>query len=479
MRRRSRLASRPRSAGVLAAAAAAGLVACSSTDSGTLKLVTGEETDTFSQAPAPITLTVYAWTSSTAVTTIATASLPTGDIDLGTQNESAVATLQIKGNDASGVNVVAGASLALQYGALSGSTLPVFVQRTSEWARLPNPPTDARQSPTLAIVSGEFLFIGGGSGSTSAGETAQLYDFAQLASVSAPPTLPFAPLSLPVIGTVALALGQDTAAYYDFSQGITAAVTPPAGHTWSEVSGGQVVYDYDPSSGTLDAVFVVGATRTQGPATATVLAIDATDSSNQSYLTGNLKWLTLTQPRLGATAAWVAGRGLVVTAGSASAAGVEVIGPGGTSGSALPFPPDASMGAGAALATADTQHLLVAGGITPTGQDAGVRVLDLGCAQSCGTTGTTVWGAGLPVALTSASAFYFASGSAYPAMVVGSELLSGRTHAYLLNSASTGAELATRVPHFGARAIASPLGFNSVLLFGGSDAIESLFPPQP
>jgi hypothetical protein len=141
--------------------------------------------------------------------------------------------------------------------------------------------------------------------------------------------------------------------------------------------------------------------------------------------------------------------------------------------------------------------LLLAGGLTPTGQDPGVRLLDLTCASSCGVGGTSsdagadagassgtsmgtfVWGSGLPIPLTGASVFGFpGSGLKYPAMVVGNELISGLTHAYLLNSAGA-QEVATKVPHTFATAIASPLGFGSVLLFGGADNIESLFPPQP
>ncbi len=454
-----------------------GVVACSNSDSGSIQLVTGAETDVFSASPAPTQLTVYAWTSATQVSTIATATLPTSSIDLGSQNETSAATLQIKANTASGDNVVAGASLALQYGALAGGTLPVFVQRTNQWARLPSPPSDARQAPTLALLSGEFLVIGGGSaGATST----QIYDFAGLAPVSGPPTLPLSPLSMPTSGTIALLLGQSAAEYYDFSQDAVAAATPPSSDfTWGDVAGGQVVYDVDASSGALQALYVVGGTRTSGAATKAVLEIDATDTSDSSAVMGKLHWIALSDARLGATATWVQGRGLVVTGGSASAAGVETV-TGAThaaAGSTAPnkaFPPDASSGAGATLVS--STQLVLAGGLTPTGSDAGVRVLDLTCVQDCSTKGTTRWGA-LPVPLTEASAFDFASGSKYPAMVVGSELESGVTHAYLLNSAGA-TEVATKVQHKHGRAIASPLGFGSVLLFGGADEIESLFPPQ-
>ena len=188
----------------------------------------------------------------------------------------------------------------------------------------------------------------------------------------------------------------------------------------------------------------------------------------------------MTTPRLGAAAAWVPGEGLVVVGGNAggtsTAAGAEVFlqGSTGSNFSALAqFPSDPSIGAGAAP-WADTQHVLVAGGITPTGQDAGVRVLTLsGCTSNCIKT----W-ASLPVPLTSASTFVvLPAGSTYPALVVGSELASGLTHTYLLNSTSA-TEVHTKVPHYNASAIQSPVGFGAVLLFGGADAIEQFFPPQ-
>ena len=461
------------------------VVACSSNDNGTLQIVTGEETDVLTRSPAPDTLTVYAIDSSDNWTQIGTGPVATTDIDLGTQDESNAATIAVLGTvKSSGADVVAGFSLALQYGALSGGTLPVFAQRTNEWARLPSPPTDARQSPTLAIIGGEFLFIGGGSGSTTTGEATQLYDFAPLSPVSGPPTLPLVPGSMPVIGSVALILGADgNAAYDDFSDGNTATVPLPSKQfTWADVAGGQVLYDYDGSSGTLDAVFVVGATRTQGAPTQAVLEIDATDTSNASYPSGNLKWLSLTTPRLGAAAAWVTGEGLVVVGGNAGGAtgkpaGVELFASGGSSANftaLTQFPSDPSIGAGATQ-WYDTQHVLVAGGITPTGQDAGVRVFNLVCmagAADC----IKPW-ATLPVPLTAASTFVLANGGTAPALVVGNELESGLTHAYLLNETSA-TEVPTKVPHHNASTIQSPLGFGAVLLFGGADEIEQFMPPQ-
>ncbi len=468
------------------------LVACSSTDNGTLQIVTGEETDVFTEAPAPDTLTVYAIDSSDNWTQIGTGPMSTSDIDLGTQDESNAATIAVLGTDSSPTNpdVVAGFTLALQYGALSGGALPIFAQRTNEWARLPNPPTDARQSPALAILSGEFLFIGGGSGSAAAGEATQLYDFAPLSSVSSPPTLQVSPASMPVIGTVALVLGADgSAEYFDFSDGNTANVpVPSTQYTFADVAGGEVLYDYDGTSGTLDAVFVVGATRTQGAPTQAVLEIDATDTSNSNYPSGNLKWLSLTTPRLGAAAAYIGSTGLVVIGGNSggsggdagTAAGVEEFGTDNTSATftALPqFPSDPSIGAGA-TDWLDPQHVLVAGGITPTGQDAGVRIFDLTCmagSADCIKAWTT-----LPIALTAASTYVLGcTGCTNPALVVGNELVSGLTHTFLINSGSA-TEVKTKVAHTNASSIQSPLGFGSVLLFGGADGgeIEQFMPPQ-
>jgi hypothetical protein len=443
------------------------LAGCNSTDSGTIQLVTGAETDVFTASPAPTTLKVIALDANNNATTIATASLPTDSIDLGQQDESAVATLAVEGTDSTGAQVVFGASLPVQYGALAGSTLPIFVQRTNEFARLPSPPSDARQNPMLAIIGERFLIIGAGTGPTDPLKT-QIYDFASLAPLGSPPSLPRVPLSMPVVGTVALIIDQKGGTYYDFAQGIGGDATPPMGNTFGDVAGGQVVYD------TTDAyIYVVGGTRTSGAPTAAVLQIDTNDSSNSNYPTGNLHWLSLTAPRLGASAAYVSGRGLVVTGGSPTAAGVEILGKTDTTGSALPFPPDSSIGASVSGFAHDASHVLVAGGLTPTGGDAGVRKLDLGCGTSCGTMGTESWGS-LPTPLGDSSTFALPGDTS--ALVVGNELRGGATHTFVVNSSGKPTEMQTKVAHSGARAMLSPTG--TVVLFGGATEIESFTTPQ-
>jgi hypothetical protein len=428
--------------------------ACSSSDSGGIQLVTGGETDTFTRAPAPTRLRVDAVDPSGKVTTLSTTSLPATTIDLGSHSENTVSALNVTGLDATGNRVVFGASLPLFYGGLAGVTLPVFVQRVGELARLPGALSDARHAPLLAQVQGQYLFVGGGTESATA-TTTQLYDYGALAPLPSPPTLPFAPQSVAFVGTVAwLFSASGTASYYDFSTGGQATIPPLAGGSFADVTGGATV------AGDGGVQFIVGATRTSGAPTAAVLQIDAASTAKPAYLYGGPTWLTLTAPRLGASSAWVTGRGLVVVGGSASAAGAEIVAPGATKGSALPFPPDDSVDCGATAL--DNQTVLVAGGISATVGSPGVRAIDLRCSSQCA---PVAWEPSLPVA--SAQAFTIDPASA---LVVGSEFVTGATHVFRVTTAKA-TEIPTKVPRAYARAIWSPVG--SVLLVGGASLVES------
>ncbi len=442
-------------------ALAAAAVACNSSASGTIQIVTGEETDTFSRDPKPTQLEIDALDTSCNKSQLATATLPTDTVDLGNQDETAVGTLLVSGRDASNDTVVYGQSVAVEYGALDGYSLPVFVQRVNELARMPSPPSDSRAAPTMGILSGRFLVIGAGSDASQA-TTTQVYDFAQLTALSSPPSLSRAPMSMPLVGTVALVIDGNGADYYDFSQNATVSdVSPPSGFAFGDVAGGATIYD--PSDG---VVFVVGATRTTGAPTAAVLKIDTNDTSNSSYVSGNLSWLTLSAPRLGASAAWIDGVGLVVAGGSATAAGMEIVGPNSTTGTAHAYAPDPATGGGMTV-LGDKTSVLVAGGVTPDGKDAGVRKYDTTCSTMCA---PAVWTT-LPVPLTSAAAFTLASDAVF---MVGSETGSGLTHAYQLADGMAPTEIPTRVPHTNAAAALSPLG--SVVLFGGAPEIEAFMP---
>jgi hypothetical protein len=440
----------------LAAVLACG-ISCSSPDSGALQIVTGEETDTFSRSPAPTTLRVDATDSNGNDTVLATVALPATTVDLGTHDESLVATLGVSGLDASGKKLVFGATLPVTFGGLVGTTIPVFVQRTGELARMPGPLSDARAAPLLAVVQGQYLFLGGGS-DTSLAATTQLYDFGQFAPLPSPPTLPRVPESIAFVGAVAWLINHDGATYFDFSSSTSLDIPVPAGATFADVAGGVTVTDDK------GALYVVGATRVSGAATSLVLKIDPADTSNTSYPLGHPSWLSLAAARLGASAAWVPSRGLVVAGGSENAAGVEVLAPGASSSTALSYPPLPVYGAGAS--TLDTQHVLLAGGVDANGHDAGVSSLDLACSLSCSPATWT----SLPAVLAPAQAFTLDPADA---VVVGTDLPSGLTRVFRLTTASA-TEIPTRVPLSGARAAWSPVG--SIVLAGGSNLLESLSP---
>jgi hypothetical protein len=432
--------------------------ACSSSDSGSIQIITGGETDTFTRSPVPAELLIQSIDSSGNTTTLASAKLPTSTIDLGSRTESTIASIEVTGLAADGKTpLIFGTSVPLFFGGLNGATVPVFVQRVGEFARLPGLFGDARQTPLLAVVQGEYLFATGG-GPSSLATTMDLYDFGGFSPVTSSPTLPLAPQSLAFVGTYGWFFASDgTAHFYDLGGGGDLGAIPPLpGGSFADIAGGATVV------GDSGVQYIVGATRTTGAPTAAVLAIDPNDSSNSSYPYGGPKWITLAAQRLGAAATWVSGRGLVVIGGSPMAAGVEIVSSGTTTGAPLGYPADPSMSAGATPLSTET--VVVAGGLTPTGTDPGVRTIDLACAAACM---PATWGTPLAVPLDFAQAFTI---SASKAFVVGNDALIGLTHAFTVTATAT-TEIPTKVPHSNARAIWSPVG--SIAVVGGSGQIET------
>jgi hypothetical protein len=456
---------RPRLILCLAALSAASLaVSCSSSESGTLQLVTGQETDTFTQAPVPVSLEVDSIDSSGTATQLATASLPTSQIDLGSFDPTAAGIVQVTAFDPLHPRILAGQSVVVLFGDIAGIALPVFIQRVGEFARLPEPPSDSRPSPVVGVISGRYVVVTGGSDPTLA-TTTTIYDLANMTPISPSVTLPATPTSMAFdtnssgdsIGWLINGAG---VSQYDFSNGSSASVILPTGPSYLDVAGGATVSAPDGSQ------YIVGATRTTGAPTSAVLALDSS---------GNPSWLTLSEPRLGAAAAWVPSVGLVVIGGNGMATGVDAHGvevitvATASTGAALDYPPDPSMGSGAAALGGS--QVLVGGGTLPNGSSAGVRVIDLSCIAQCA---PTAWPS-LDIPIGSAQAFAI---DATSAVVVGSELPAGAapglTHVYKVTSA-VATEVPTKVPHHFAAAVASPIGVvGSVLLLGGAPAIESL-----
>lgn len=449
----------------LAAGAGSATVGCHSADTGTIQLITDEEAGTFSESPVPTELQVVAIESADASTVLATAQLPTSTIDLGQLSETApVVSLNITGYDAAHDRRVFGACLPVQYDALAGQTIPIFVQRTGEFARLPGPLTDSRQAPVLAVLQGEDLLVAGGS-DPSLATTTQLFDFGPFTAFAAPPALPGVPESIAfTYGTVAWVINSTASYYYDFSGTYaTSSLTAPANGSFADVAGGATIFDEN------GAQYIVGATRTTGGRTAMVLKVDPNDFSDTSYPFGNAKWFTLKTSRLGAGATWVVGKGLVVVGGNTSATdpGVEIVDETFDASTPFPSPADESYGLGAA--TLDGSHVLVAGGVSPSKQDPGVREIDLGCAPSMSQTCTTTW-ATFPFAIDSAQTFAF---TATDGLVVGSQVGTRNTYVFRLSPTSA-TEVLTKEPHVDARAVWSPVG--SIVLFGGGNQLESFTP---
>ncbi len=449
--------SRFASALLLVGAVGVGALGCTPADAGTIQIITDEEAGTFTESPVPTKLKIVGVESADASTTLATAQLPTSTIDLGQLSESAPpVSITVSGLDATRTRRVFGASLPLEYSGLVDQTIPVFVQRTGEFARLPGPLSDSRAAPTLAVVQGQYLLIAGGTDS-SLSETSQIFDFLAFGAWGSPPSLPTVPKSIALTATVAWLIDDTVGWYFDFSSSYPpSSIELPATGTFADVAGGATVFD---STG---AQYIVGATRTSGMPTDKVLEIVPMDT----YPYGTASWLTLTVARLGAAATWVDGMGLVVAGGNGdpSAAGIEVVTP--SASTPLSFPADPTTGSGAA--TLDAHHILLAGGATPSHGDPGVRAIDLNCKPSSSSTCVTTW-ATLPFTLASAQAFAW---TATDALVIGNQA-AGATYAFRL-TAKGATEVPTRVPHTNARAVWSPVG--TVVLFGGANVLESFTP---
>jgi hypothetical protein len=428
-------------------------MACSSSPSGTLKLVTGEEDAAVTFAG--VTAMTVEWVDGDAgAHTLAQVAWPASSINLGSVDEGTVGQIQVKGSDATGAHVVFGSVIPLQFGALDGVTLPVFMQRVGAFARLPQPPNDSRTSPLLGVLGGRYLVMTGGD-DPSTSTTSQLYDLLTLQPLLYPPVLPPAE-SMALVGTTAYMITESGATLYDLSSSDGGTVALPSGlATAASVAGGATVVATDGTQ------YIVGGTRVLHEPTDAILRIDGT---------GTATWIHLAVARQGAAAVWLDGpRGLLVAGGSDKAPGAELVLDDGEV-KPIDVPADPSMTAGAA--TLDDDHLVVlAGGSMPDLSDPGVRVLDLQCATPCV---PSTWPA-LPTPLAFAQAYGMPGKSSV--VVVGSVLGGGATHVFLLTEQGP-TEIPTRVPHTHARTVASPVGITpgSFFLVGGAPEIEAFAP---
>ena len=433
------------------------------TDQGSVQILTVD--DPFLGPPAATEITIQAIDYADggpggAVTTLARGPATAGTLDLGTYPETTTESFLVTATDGAGTTVARGATLPVELGALAGLTLGIFVQRTGVLSRLPGGLADGRPAPLVGILGGRYILVAGGADDTLGPQT-QLYDLISFAALPTPPAFPFAPESLAIAQLRALAISASDAKWYDLTASTTTDASAPSGPlAWASVAGGATITSTDQSTS-----FVVGATRTSGAPTDAILVVSSS---------GALAWAKLTAPRLGATAAWLDGYGLVVEGGNvpgdATAPGVELLGAGATSAIAIPYPADVTTGAG--MAALDGTHLLVVGGSDGSGADPGARVFTVPCKS--GACAASAWQASVltPLALTQAFAI-----DASSAFVTGEDAR-GAMHAYRLSPMSV-AEVPFRVPRSRARGIRLPFGApgtGPVAIVGGSPTLESFVP---
>jgi hypothetical protein len=417
------------------------VLSCSSTPDGSITIVTGDETDTFSRAPAPVTLIVEKIDQDGNKSEIARAHLPADDVNLGTVSQTDLGAIAVTGIDAAGKVLVHGETLLVQWGALADTTLQVFAQRTGELARMPSGPA-AVDATNAAVVVGRYVLA------TTATTATAIYDLLLLSTLQTAPALPRPAKSIAVVNTSVVAIDEGGATSLDLDSGTTAELGAPAGGNFGEIAGGGTVTATDSSQ------YVVGGTRGTGGATPRVFLVDPN---------GKASFSALATAREAACAAWVDGRGLVVVGGAASGAGAELLAPGATNASPLPVPADPVRGCGAVAL--DGSHVLVVGGTDAAGAVAPTRVLDLGC-----TTGCTLSPWPLTVPLVRAQAGKL---TADAALVVGDDA-SGATHAFRVTNASADQgglrEIPLKVARRGARLVQTPT--NAFAIVGGGTGIE-------
>jgi hypothetical protein len=280
---------------------------------------------------------------------------------------SQVASFEATALDANEAPVLRGHSIYYSMTSVYAVRIPIFIGKVGGFSR---PLSTLRNPHVRPLVTSVYELLVAAGGDAVAGQDPaipEFFDAAVWQTSAAQPPLPLAPKSMAAIGTKLVMIDGTGGTSLDLSSDETKKIdTSTLSLDFTKVAGGD----------TLEMPgrrFIVGATRQEGAPTDKILVLD--DKLVPSVL-------TLSTPRLGAAASFV-GTTLVVAGGSATGAGVEVLRQGDTAFVPLPYPPDATAGAG--LAPLDEKTALVVGGqdAAAPAPAAPMRTFDITCAATC------------------------------------------------------------------------------------------------
>jgi hypothetical protein len=451
--------------------------ACSSEPlpSGHYRITLGQETDTYTLPPPAVKYTVSSMSATdanAALTEIVASDIPIDSIEVPPTGTNWY-TLQAV--DADGIRRVQATSFAVSGITMAGYDYPLFAARTDAFCRPPGTLVTAQgERPPTGLVWGRYLWILGASSLTTL--TTDSYDLVGWGEAAAGTaensfttvTCTQQPCKFESFATYAyydssslyqfaLGIGADWAKSFNVYDGTTQDVTRPSGlSSWSDLSGGRTLTSY------AGAVYIVGATRSSADSNAVLEISTATNSG--------LAIRPLIGQRKGAAATYIENRGVVVVGGSAAdstAAGIEVLAPGGDRFTALPYPPDSVQGA-ALVAENSASSTIVwrIGGRSADGTPAPSVAYDLACTQDCQVQAIPA----LDVDVATAIGFFYQDNH----IVVG-EQADGSMVAWRVTATGT-TPIPQRQPRRAASAVQLPNGFVALvggkLISDGSDALS-------
>jgi hypothetical protein len=418
-------------------------------------LTVGHELDAWSREPAPLTVEVDRVLETGARQRVETLPPPVERITLG----GGVASYELNARDADGTSRLFARSLPIEPDGFAGTTLPLFVSRTGEFAR---PPAEFPEPPgadaPAAIAGGRYLMLAGAYDDGSLQTWGYDLGFWEPLDVGVRLRCPSEPCrfrSFAIVNrSIALGVNDDWAIWFDLETYDSGdAPIPPGLSSYADLSGGSVVPAPDRS------VYLVGATRDQPPSRS-VLHI---------HENGKLEAFQLGFPRAGAAATWVDKHGLVIVGGSAEGAGAEFLADGTQAFVQIPYPPDETVGA--ALVPLDETQVLRAGGRLGSAVAPSV-VLTHTCTADCALTPR-----GTSVELDRAQGFAL---SDQRALLVGTGA-DGQTLAVAVDAEGVPTPVPLREPRTGASAVRLPTTHVAVaggtLLDGTRAASVELFAP--